>query len=505
MPVIELEIDEELFLPRFRPLLDDKTAIKFFWGGRDSGKSMHIAMKKVMDCLNMPYFREILIKKTFNSIKDSQWQNIKDVVEDWGLSHLFTFKTSPLEIDCVNGNKFIARGCDETKKIKSIQNPSGVWIEEGNQLSETDWITIITTLRSNKGDVTVDVSFNPEPDDEETDYEDFWLYKNFFKENYEKGIYSFDGVYVLKVNENDEIRLNYKATHSVYKDNPYVTPQRRVIHEMLKETNPYYYKVFTLGLWGRKMSGGEFYKCYNTSKHVKKIREQRTGFDQPNFRFPYNPRIALHMAWDFNVNPYLTCNIWQGEGKWIGKIHEILLAHPYNTDMAVCEEFERLFMAHNAGLFIYGDPGGLKESTADDTTVRVHEADYSEFNKIAISLARFKPEIRVPRAYPPVKLRGQFINTCLATNFEGITIDFDEGCKRSNGEYINVKEDSDGTKFKEMYKDEATGVRCQKWGHISDADDYCLTQYYSDEFETYKYGGYMPTIRTGRDYKKNKW
>jgi phage terminase large subunit len=72
----------------------------------------------------LPYFRCLLIKKTYNSIKESQWQTIKDVVEEWGLSSVFTFKVSPFTIECENGNRFIARGCDDPQSIKGVKDPS---------------------------------------------------------------------------------------------------------------------------------------------------------------------------------------------------------------------------------------------------------------------------------------------------------------------------------------------------------------------------------------------
>jgi phage terminase large subunit len=149
---IEIEIDKEVFLPCYRHLHDDTGIdIDFVYGSRDSGKSRDTAQRLVLKCLSDDYFRHILARKTFNTIKDSQWQVIKDVVDDWKLNDFFTFTTNPLAITCSNGNKFIARGFDDPHKIKSIQNPSGAWVEEGNELSADDWIILITSLRSNKG------------------------------------------------------------------------------------------------------------------------------------------------------------------------------------------------------------------------------------------------------------------------------------------------------------------------------------------------------------------
>lgn len=138
----EIEISDEVFLPVYRHLVDtaDQYDIDFLYGGRDSGKSRQIAQQLVLDCLGLDYFRCVLIRNVKETVKDSQWQLIKDVVDEWGMSDLFTFTTSPLSIRCKNGNTFLARGCDDTAKLKSITEPSHCWIEEGNQIGETDFI-----------------------------------------------------------------------------------------------------------------------------------------------------------------------------------------------------------------------------------------------------------------------------------------------------------------------------------------------------------------------------
>jgi PBSX family phage terminase large subunit len=497
-----IDVDEDVFLECYRHLLHSECDIHFLWGGRDSGKSVFIAQKLLLECLSAKYFRCILIRKVHESIKDSQWQLLKDWAVEWGIDHLFNFKSSPLEINClVNGNKFIARGCDKPEKLKSITNPSDAWYEEGNQLTEADHITVSTTLRSAKGRVREWFSFNPEA---EGDFEEFFLYKNYFKEKCEAGIYTFNAKHTMTLPDLTTIDLNYSSTHTTYQDNPYCSRERIARHETLKHTNPYYYRVFTLGLWGRRISGGEFYKCYSSAKQEVDIRKIE-GFDLMNLGRPYNPELVLHLTFDFNNHPYITGNVWQGRGKWVGKIAEILLPHPRNTSMAVCEEFTRLFFSHTAGLIIYGDPGGLKQSTADETTVRVKEKDYSEFTKIRNWLIKYRPEQRVPRAYPDVKPRGQFINSIFESNLMGIEIVFDIGCKRSHSEYSNLKENSDGTKHKEEYINDQTGVKAQKWGHISDADDYFITSYFANEFRLFQSGGEQPSIRIGRNTQKGIW
>lgn len=286
----EIEIDEDVFLPCYRHLNNDTGIdIDLIYGGRDSGKSYNQAQRLVIRCLESDYFRYILARKTANTIKDSQWHLIKDVVSEWGLESLFTFNISPLEIRCANGNKFICRGLDEPAKLKSIANPSGAWVEEGNQITEEDFIFLISSLRSNTGSIKLDFTFNPESDT--PDFRDFWIYKYFFSHTSEK---SFGNVKTFEAGSNI-LSLTYRATHTTYLDNPFVTSQRAAIHESFKATNFYWYKVFTMGEWGNRLNESPWAFAFSRERHVRRgLQADKT--------------LPLYLSWDFNRNP-VCCSV----------------------------------------------------------------------------------------------------------------------------------------------------------------------------------------------------
>ncbi len=257
-------IPEEVLLPCYRDLLYTDVTLNVLWGGRDSGKSYAIAELLVIECLMAKYFRCILIRKNFNTIKESQWQTIKDVVDKWGLSHLFTFNKSPLEIICKNGNRFLCKGCDDPQSIKSVRNPSHAWYEEANQLTEEDFIVISTTLRYDGGEVKEYLSFNPECDG---NYEKFWIFKQFCKENYRKKIYTFTSETEVPLPDGKILKRRFNSIHTTYNDNPYCPPSRIARIEQLRLDNPHYYQVFALGLWGN-LEGVIF--AYDKIKRVKR-------------------------------------------------------------------------------------------------------------------------------------------------------------------------------------------------------------------------------------------
>ncbi len=68
----------------------------------------------------------------------------------------------------------------------------------------------------------------------------------------------------------ETVKLKYRSTHVTYHDNPYVTEQRIAFHESLKETNPYWYRVFTEGLFGNKQNDSPWLFTWSRDKHGAK-------------------------------------------------------------------------------------------------------------------------------------------------------------------------------------------------------------------------------------------
>ena len=242
-------------------------------------------------------------------------------------------------------------------------------------------------------------------------------------------------------------------------------------------------------------SGGEFYKCFDRAKHVKDVRKVQ-GFDDG--ARAYNPKLALHASFDFNVNPYMTCTIWQLQGKKVYQIDEICLPNPGNTTPAICREFIRLYQGHSAGLFIYGDPSGKQEDTRS-------EKGSNDFTLIMKNLAQFRPTKRVFEAAPSVTMRGNWINTIFEKGHEGIEIIIDQRCQKSIADYTYLKEASDGTKLKEKTKNPDTQVSYEKYGHCSDSNDYFLTFAFMAEFQRFQSGGPGGAPRTGKTGAKNDY
>jgi len=225
--------------------------------------------------------------------------------------------------------------------------------------------------------------------------------------------------------------------------------------------------------------GGEFYKSFNVQRN--------TG------EYQYRKDLPLHVTFDFNVNPYMTCNVWQINGKIAYQIAEICTTTPNNTTRGVCAAFRAKFPKHDTGLFIYGDPSGMKEDTRS-------EKGYNDYFIITKELTQYKPSVRVQKQAPAVVMRANFINTIFETGYNGIELHIDKSCHKTINDYSYLKESADGTKLKEKQKDPATGVTSEKYGHTSDANDYFICTAFASDFAKYQNGD----INVGVTFGKNK-
>lgn len=390
-----VDIPRKAFLPCYQHLLPGEAEadadLNFLWGGRDSGKSHFIAQRLVHKCLSAKYFRCILVKHTYESIKDAQWQTIKDVVEQWGLEELFTFKLSPLEIECLNGNKFIARGCDKPEKLKSIKDPSDAWYEEGNQISLDDFTVISTTLRTNKANIQQWFSFNPEC---EGNYEDFWLYKNYFKNQPNN---TFVSTVIWKLDDGTEVPIKYTSTHTTYHDNRYCSPQRRAQLEQLQKTSPYYYSVYTLGKWGNRENDSPFCFAFSREKHTGNVLWEKS--------------LETYLSFDFNKNP-ISCGVYQiPEARSLRCVEAIKLP---NSDIYKLCDYIKLH--YPGGLYVVtGDATGQNTSAMVQDNINYYTIIKTQLD---LSIGQMK---NVPSVNPRLKENQVLVNSVLATC--NVTID----------------------------------------------------------------------------------
>jgi hypothetical protein len=244
------------------------------------------------------------------------------------------------------------------------------------------------------------------------------------------------------------------------------------------------------GDWNAKpKSGAEYLKEYLPDLHY-------------GYTMPYDKDLPLHISFDENVNPYITCLIFQviedKDGiRTVAQIDEICKPPPQNTRRHVCNDVIKRFGGqHRGGMFIYGDATSFKNETGKE---------YGEnfFTEIMNYLRAFDPVLRVPTKNPPVMSKGGFLNLILRSEYKRIRFRIDARCKLSNSDYAYSLEDMDGGILKSTTKDPFTGITYQKQGHHVDSMSYFFTYYFSSEFDYYLGGDFNTEydIGTDRTYK----
>ncbi len=461
---------EDLINERFIPLVENKDRYLILYGGRGSSKSDFAAKKLIFRCVYEPYFLYMLIRNRYNSIKESSYETIKQTIITLGLKEFFEFKLNPLEIVCtLNGNRFIARGCDDVTSIKSVKDPTGAWYEE-DIINYSDFITITSTIRTNRAEYLQEI-FTINPEVKEGDYRDNWFWKRFFEG---KDELSFSSKTYTDIGNRETVVSAYTVMHSTYRDNPHITPQS--LAEILgkEKSDPYYFGIYALGRWGSKIVGGTFFSTFKMSVNTCKIA--------------YNPKLPLIVSFDFNVKPGVSCGIFQKSMNTLYMVDEIQLRSPNNNTSAVCREICKRYKGHTEGMTVAGDASGRHEDTRN-------ERGHDDISIIIQALEQFRPNDRVPKkgkdgkggGNPSVIKSKEFINDVFAggeEGYKGVRIVIGDHCTKMIADLLYLLEDSDGTALKKTFKDQETGETYEQYGHFADLFRYAAVVAFPNEFRT---------------------
>jgi len=215
--------------------------------------------------------------------------------------------------------------------------------------------------------------------------------------------------------------------------------------------------------------------------------------------------LPLHISWDDNFNPYLPCGFFQvhttptitTDGKTIYQheiwmIDEIAAKSPNNRVRKVCDEIIRKYPGHKSGMYIYGD------STADKEDTKMEDG-YNFYRLIMDYLKQYKPTFRVISHNPNVVMRQNWMNSVFEKEIGGLRLVISERCETAINDCIQLKEDQNGGKFKQIGLDPVTKVRAQIVGHFADLIEYFMVSCFAVQFEQYQAGDAVTSIRFGKN------
>jgi phage terminase large subunit len=219
---VKIKIHKRIFNDVYLPYLDSRNRYQIYYGGAGSGKSWFIAQRMIMRMLNEKGHKILVVRKVGRTNRHSTFELLKAVIYQFKAQELFKIRENDMHIKCANGNQIIFFGLDNVNKLKSIFGVTDIWIEEADEVSQSDFEQLNLRLRGKSLlPKQIILSFNPVS-----------------AQNWIKG-YFFDSI----------VRGS-SVLKTTYKDNRFIENDYRQVLEDLKEKDLTFYKIYALGDWG---------------------------------------------------------------------------------------------------------------------------------------------------------------------------------------------------------------------------------------------------------------
>lgn len=200
-------------------------------GSRASKKSKTAALWYITNMMKYPESNTLVIRKTFRTIKDSCFTELKWAISRLCVQEFWKVTESPLEMTYLpTGQKIYFRGLDDPLKVTSITVEVGnlcwMWIEEAYEImKEPDFDMLDESIR---GEVPeglfkqITMTFNPWN-------EHHWIKKRFFDAAPDPDVLA--------------LTTNYMC-------NEWLDAADKKVFDTMKKNNPRRYRVAGLGDWG---------------------------------------------------------------------------------------------------------------------------------------------------------------------------------------------------------------------------------------------------------------
>ena len=252
-------------------------------GSRGSKKSTTNSFWIPYMMMKYPLANTLVVRRVFNTHKDSTFTQLKWAINKLGVSHLWKFSKSPLEITYIpTGQKILFRGLDDPMSITSITVEHGhlcwCWFEEAFQvMNEDDFNKIDMSIR---GELPpgyfkqITLTFNPWS-------EKHWLKKRFF----------------------DVVDEDILAITTNYTCNEFLGEDDRKLFEKMKLNNPRRFNIEGLGNWG--IAEGLIYNNFEelefNIEEIKKRRNIKSAFGL-DFGYTNDPTAFIASLVDLDNN-----------------------------------------------------------------------------------------------------------------------------------------------------------------------------------------------------------
>lgn len=205
-------------------------------GGSGSGKSHFLAQKYCIKALSEQYFRLVFCRKVSKSIRNSTFLLFKDIINEHFPGE-FIVRETTMDFQAIKtGNLLLSAGLDDVNKLKSIADPTDVWVEEATEITLKDFLELDRRLRTIKAPNHLTFSFNPESVES-------WIYKTFYQQ---------------------QIYKDFFFLKTTFRHNKFLSPDEYKKYEALKLIDENQYEIYAEGNWGTGSRG----LVYTHWKHI---------------------------------------------------------------------------------------------------------------------------------------------------------------------------------------------------------------------------------------------
>lgn len=304
----------------YAPYWNSKHPYRVIKGSRGSKKSKTTALYYITKLMQHPAANLLVVRRTFNTLKDSCYSELNWAIDRLGVSPWFKCTSNPLEIVYLpTGQKILFRGFDDGLKITSIAVAKGVlcwvWIEEAYEItSEEDFNKLDMSIRGVvPAGLWKQITFTFNPWSAQS-----WLKKRFFD-----------------VHDDDVFTMT-----TTYQCNEWLDDADKKKFEKMRENNPRRYRIEGEGEWG--IAEGLIYENVEYCEFdVQELRNKpgvRAAFGL-DFGFT-DPNALVCMIVDQANSTIYVFDDWYKTGATNKDIAEAIKDLGYGSEVIYCDAAE---------------------------------------------------------------------------------------------------------------------------------------------------------------------
>ena len=418
----------------------------------------------VSSCIRYPNIRAVIGRKTLTSLKESTFNTVKTILKKWGLKEGENYKINNLDhiVTFWNDSVILLKEMRELPGDVNYERFGSseytiAFIDEVSEITERAIEVLFSRLRWK-----VHETFKTPRMLMSTNPCITWVRSRFVQDDDGNPVLCNEGEFYVPFtvydNPDVQFRMTYEAALNKIKDK---ATRERLLY----------------GNWDFvDTNDAAAYWNFNGEKHLVNNLKEKV----------YDPLKPIVLSWDFNVMPAMSVLAFQFDynSKKIYVLEEILgkpQAKTNNTPkLAEIITQKYLMENHMGGIVITGDPAGRARSTQTEEGVNNYTIIQSKMKTSSL-----RPSLKLLNKQPPLATRLEFVNG-LFDGFDGWEILIDMRCRKFTEDLIYQKKNQDGTKNKKMVTDPTTGVKYEKYGHLSDTFDYALCLFVNEAWQNFR-------------------